>query len=91
MKHVQLKFDEKAFNLLWRSLHDREAALLETIQNEPANSDKAALLSNDVVYLRLYKAELEKIAQEANMPDSVFALDDDIIDLEFFSRSQKKE
>ena len=91
MKHVQIKLDEKAFNLLWRSLHDRETAMLETIKNEPTDSDRAVLFSNDVVYLRLYKADLERVARDANMPDSVYSLADDIIDLGFFSRPQKRE
>ncbi|MFT3867424.1 MAG: hypothetical protein QM715_02890 [Nibricoccus sp.] len=85
MKHVQLKLDEKTFNLLWRSLHDRETVLLEAIANEPKDSDEAALVSNDLVYLRLYKAELEKTGQQAKFPSSAFSLDDGTIDLKSFT------
>lgn len=90
MKHVQLKLDEQTFNLLWRSLHDREDALLEAIGNEPRGSDEAALLGNDLVYLRLYKAELEKSGQNAKLPDSAFSLDAGVIDLSVFIKPPEK-
>jgi len=91
MKHVQLKLDEKAFNLVWRSLNDREAALLKAVENEPSGSDEAALLSNDLVYLRLYKAELEETGQKAKLPVSAFSLENGVIDLSAFTAPPKAE
>ena len=72
--------DEKYFNLLWRSLSERESEMSHSIENDP-DADDSALMSNDLVYLRLCMRELEEKAKNAKFSDSAFSLDDGYIDL----------
>ena len=81
MRSFALEIDEKLFNLLWRSIITRENEMLDSLSQEDEDSDEAALLSNDIVYLRLCKKELEAKANEAAFSDGAFSLDDDYIDL----------
>jgi hypothetical protein len=80
MREFNQVIDEKYFNMLWRALSEREAEISHTIESEP-DSDESALLSNDLVYLRLCMKELEKKAKETNFSKSAFSLDDGYIDL----------
>lgn len=80
MREFNQTIDEKYFNLLWRALYDREAELSHEIENDP-ESDCAALLSNDLVYLRLCMDELKAKAEAANFSDSAFCVDDGFMDL----------
>jgi hypothetical protein len=81
MRSFTLEVDEKSFNLLWRSVIARENELLESLSQEDEDSDDAALISNDIVYLRLYKTELKEKAVNASFSDGAFSLDDDYLDL----------
>ncbi len=81
MKSIQIEIDEKNFNLLWRSLHDRENELLANLSQEQKGSDEAALIANELVYLRLYKSEFEKKGQNAHFSKGAFSLADSFIDL----------
>lgn len=80
MRSMDLTIDERYFNLLWRSLHAREREMLGMIAADE-DSDDAALLSNDVVYLRLCMRSLEAKAREAGFPEHVFSLSEEFIDL----------
>lgn len=81
MRKFTLEIDEKYFNLLWRPIVARENELLDTLSQEDEDSDEAALLSNDIVYLRLCKKKLQEKAEEAAFSDGAFSLGDDYIDL----------
>ena len=81
MKEFQLTIDEKVFNLLWRSLADREAELQSNIELAGAGSDDAALLGNELVFLRLTRQEFEKKATEAGFAEGAFSLEEGHIDL----------
>ncbi len=79
MRTFDITVDEKYFNLLWRSLSERENELETNIEN--SSSDDAALIGNDLVYLRLCKKELEGKAKKENFSDGVFSLEEAYIDL----------
>ena len=81
MKSFDMNVDEKYFNLLWRSLSERESELEVNIEGSDVNADNSALMGNDLVYLRMCKQELEENAQKANFSEGVFSLDDDYVDL----------
>lgn len=81
MRSFKLEIDEKLFNLLWRSIHAREAELLDELSQEPEGSDEAALIGNDLAYLRLYKKELQEQAKASSFSEGTFSLDDNFIDL----------
>lgn len=81
MKEFQLTVDEKAFNLLWRSLADRESELQSNIELVGEGSDAAALLGNELVFLRLTKQELEEKASQAGFSKGAFSLEEGHIDL----------
>lgn len=80
MREFNQVIDEKYFNVLWRALSERESEMAFTIEQNP-DSDEAALMSNDLVYLRLCKKELEEKAKKAGFSRSVFSLDDGYVDL----------
>ncbi|MBB3059724.1 hypothetical protein [Microbulbifer rhizosphaerae] len=80
MREFTQTIDEKLFNLLWRSLSEREAEISHEIEAD-LDSDESALLGNDLVYLRLCMKDLEKKAKEARFSESAFSLDDGYIDL----------
>ncbi len=80
MREFSQVIDERYFNLLWRALSERESEMAFAIEQEP-ESDDSALKSNDLVYLRLCKKELEERAKEVGFPPSAFSLDDGYIDL----------
>lgn len=81
MKNFQLNIDEKLFNLLWRSISERESELLSEIQQAGEDSDEASLISNDLVYLRLTKSDLEKKAKKSKFSAGSFSLEEGFIDL----------
>lgn len=81
MRYLTLDVDEKYFNLLWRSINARENQLLSKISAQSEDSDEAALLGNDLVYLRLCKRDLEEKAKGALFSKGSFSLDDTFIDL----------
>ena len=81
MRNFLLDVDEKMFNLLWRSITERESELIAEINSMADGSDEAALIGNDLVYLRLAKKELEDKAKSNGFSDSSFSLDDGFIDL----------
>ena len=80
MREFNQTIDEKYFNMLWRALSEREAEISHSIENEP-ETDESALLSNDLVYLRLCMKDLQSKAEKANFSKSVFNLDDGYLDL----------
>jgi len=81
MKSFDINIDEKYFNLLWRSLSERETELEASIGQVDSNADESALLGNELVYLRMCKKDLEENAREAGFSEGVFSLDDDFVDL----------
>lgn len=81
MRSFTLDIGEKYFNLLWRSITCRENALLAKISGAPDDSDDAALLANDLVYLRLCKKSLEEKAKKAVFSKGAFSLEEKFIDL----------
>lgn len=80
MRTFSLDIDEKYFNLLWRSLSEREAELSHAIESDP-DSDESALLSNDLVYLRLCMKELREKANQSKFSEKVFSLEEGYIDI----------
>jgi hypothetical protein len=81
MKSFNISVDEKYFNMLWRSLSERESELESNIEQAGPGSDEAALMGNDLVYVRMCMKDLEENAKQADFADSVFSLDDGYIDL----------
>lgn len=81
MRSFAFEIDEKFFNLVWRSLAARERDLLSKIAQQMEDSDEAALLGNDVVYLRLCKRALEESAKNAAFSKGSFSLEEKFIDL----------
>jgi hypothetical protein len=81
MRSIDLTVDERLFNLLWRSLSCRETEMLAQIEREGEESDEAALLANEVVYLRMCKKDLEDRARQARFSQGVFSLAEGFIDL----------
>jgi hypothetical protein len=81
MRAFQLEIDEKFFNLVWRSICCREAQLLAQIEREGEDSDEAALIANEVVYLRMWKKELEGRANSEDFSPGAFSLSDGFMDL----------
>lgn len=63
MRVLELKIDRSTFNLLWKSLHAREEALLRKVQKYGEDSDEGADALNDIIALRLYKKELREEAE----------------------------
>jgi hypothetical protein len=72
---------ELLFNLLWRPIIARENELLDSLSQYDEASDEAALISNDIVYLRLCKKDLQDKAQKPSFSDGAFSIDDGYIDL----------
>lgn len=81
MKTIEISIDEKYFNLLWRSLAERENELISAIEQAGEGSDDAPLIGNDLTYLRLCKKDLEEKARAANFSNGVFSLEDEYTDL----------
>lgn len=81
MKQFDLVVNEQLFNVLWRSLYERHSELELAIQHAGEDSDEAALLGNDLVYLRLVMEQLNKQAEEHGFSEGVFSVDDDYVDL----------
>jgi len=81
MKSFDITIDEKYFNLLWRSLLERENELESNIEQAGSDSDDAALLGNDLVYLRMCKKELEEKAKLSDFSEGAFSLDENYLDL----------
>ena len=79
MRSFDITIDEKLFNLLWRSISEREGELEHNIEH--SNEDNAALIGNDLVYLRLCKKELKDKAESSNFTDGAFSLEEEYIDL----------
>lgn len=81
MRSFTYEIDEKYFNLLWRSITCRENFILKKIADEPEDSDEAAMLGNDLVYLRLCKKSLEEKAKKSAFSEGSFSLEEEFIDL----------
>ncbi|MGD8845797.1 MAG: hypothetical protein PVI54_09810 [Desulfobacteraceae bacterium] len=81
MRSFTLEIDEKYFNLLWRSIIARENKLIDTLSQEDEDSDESALISNEIVYLRLCKKELQEKAEKSAFSKGAFSIDDNFIDL----------
>ena len=81
MRSFNLEIDEKYFNMLWRSINSREKEILSKISKESEDSDEAALLGNDLAYLRLCKKGLEEEAKKSSFSDGAFSLQEKFIDL----------
>ncbi len=79
MRSFNITIDEKYFNLLWRALSERESELELDIEN--SDSDDAALIGNDLVYLRMCKKEIEEKAKQENFSKGTFSVEDGYIDL----------
>ena len=77
MRSFNIKIDEKYFNLLWRSIIARENELLDSLSQYDEESDEAALISNDIVYLRLCKKDLQDKAHDSSFSKGAFSLDSD--------------
>ncbi len=82
MRTLTLELTSQNFNLIWRSLAALEKNLLQIIADNEDDDDgeKAAFAGNDLVYLRLYKEELEKEAREIFKSENVFNVSDDVIE-----------
>lgn len=63
MRVLELKIDRSTFNLLWKSLHAREEALLRRIKEYGEDSDEGSDALNDIIALRLYRKELREEAE----------------------------
>lgn len=81
MRKFKLEIDETTFNLLWRSLCDREEKLLKVIEGNDEESDEALVANNDIIYLRATKNALKQYAKEAGFRDEAFETSEEIIDL----------
>jgi hypothetical protein len=81
MRSFSFDIDEKYFNLLWRSIIARENELLSKLSKEDEDSDEAALIGNDIVFLRLAKKDLQEKAEKAGFSGGAFSLDDGFVDL----------
>ena len=81
MRSFSIAINEKYFNFLWRAVHSRENELLAILSRVPEESDEAALTTNDLIYLRLCKKELEEKAKLAVFSDAVFSVEDGFIDI----------
>jgi hypothetical protein len=81
MRSFVIEIDEKYFNFLWRSINTRESELLDSLSQEDQESDEAALISNEIVYLRLCKNDLQEKAEKAAFSNGAFSLNDGFIDL----------
>ncbi|MCH9691014.1 MAG: hypothetical protein K0U59_02940 [Gammaproteobacteria bacterium] len=83
MRSFTTKIDEKNFNLIWRSLSDREEKLQQIVaeHQEDDCSEIGPMAANDLVYLRLYKKHLKTLAEQAVFDAGCFSLDDGIIDI----------
>ncbi len=79
MRSFNITIDEKYFNLLWRALSERESELELDIEN--SDMDDAALIGNDLVYLRMCKKEIEEKAKQENFSKGAFSIEDGYIDL----------
>ncbi len=80
MSELDLKIDRATFTLLWKSLHAREDALLQIVEQHGEDSDQGADALNDIVALRLYKKELKEQAEPVFDPNA-FLVDDEPYDL----------
>jgi len=82
MRKFTLEVSEQNFSLVWRSLNALEENLLKVIDEyeDDPDSELAAFAGNDLVYLRLYKDELEKSAKDAVFSDSAFSLSDEVLE-----------
>jgi hypothetical protein len=80
MRDLTLTLNDAAFRLVWRALHDREEELLRIAEHGDSDSDEAALASNDLVYLRMWRKNLEEKAR-AVFRDEAFTTSDETIDL----------
>lgn len=79
MRSHNFSLDETNFNVIWRSLCDREEKLLSVINNGDEESDEVVFASNDVVYLRGLKRWLKEEALKT-FDESAFSTSDEIIE-----------
>ena len=81
MRELTIQLGETAFNVIWRSLHDREQKLQASIDNHDEESDEAIVANNDIIYLRTLKESLQQQAEAANFQPDSFELSEATIDL----------
>ncbi len=81
MKSIRVDLDEQYFNVLWRGLHARERELTSAIERLGPDSDDAALLSNDLVYLRMCKKDMQRMAWEASFSPGALSCEDEFVDM----------
>jgi len=80
MRELTLTLNDGAFRLIWHALRDREEKLLRITERGDSASDEAALAGNDLVYLRMWRKNLEEKAR-AVFRDEAFDISDETIDL----------
>ena len=78
MAELTLTVTRQHFNLLWRSLHDRETALLARVEEFTDDSEEGAAALNDLAYLRLYRKQLKESA-EPIFHENAFSTSDEFI------------
>ena len=76
MRQLDISLQQKHFSLIWKSLHAREQALLNRVEKYGEDSEEAGLALNDLAFLRLYRKELKKEAEEV-FNQNVFSLSDE--------------
>ena len=81
MKQFDLVVNEQLFNVLWRSLNERDSELESALHQAGEGSDEAALVGNDLVYLRLVMQQLKDKATANGFSEGVFSTEDGYIDL----------
>lgn len=82
MRKFNLEVTENNFNLIWRGFHALEQNLLQVIaENEDdMDGELSAFAGNDLVYLRLYRDDLQKLAKEAGFSNCAFSLSDEVLE-----------
>ncbi len=80
MRSFTTKIDEINFNLLWRSLADREEKLQKKMEDyQGVNYTEIGLaVAHDLAHLHRYKEQLKALAKKAAFNSGCFNLDDDI-------------
>jgi len=81
VRSLSVTLSDSSFNVIWRSLHDREQKLQNIIDEHDEESDEAVVANNDIVYLRTVRDSLRKQAKDAGLADSSFELSEAILDL----------
>lgn len=81
MRKITVDMDESEFNVFWRSLSDREAKLLEVIDDNDEESDEALAANNDIIHIRCIKDYLKEKSSNAGFSENAFSTDEGTIDI----------